>query len=197
MCADFYALPIVYVNQFESQWSAFALVHGVSGAIIDTLTHAMVIWVELGLLVVLGGALLLLNPLIALFAVGYFGLIAIVMNQVLKGWAYSTGKVMAETYWESHLTVQDGIATYREITVADRRRTTSTDSARSGGQAQKPTPTSSSSASCPATGWRSPSSSEQACSSSLCSRSAPWRAPSALSRCSLPPRLASCRPMLR
>lgn len=122
MCADFYALPIVHVNRFESQWSAFALVHGVSGAIVETLTNAMVIWVELSLLVVLGGALLLLNPLIALFAVGYFGLIAILMNQVLKGWAYATGKVMAESSWESNLTVQDGIATYREITVADRRQ---------------------------------------------------------------------------
>jgi ABC-type multidrug transport system fused ATPase/permease subunit len=122
MCADFYALPIVHVNRFDSQWSAFALVSGVTGAIAETLTHAMVIWVELSLLVVLGGALLLLNPLIALFAVGYFGLIAIVMNQVLKGWAYSTGKVMAETAWESNLTVRDGIATYREITVANRRQ---------------------------------------------------------------------------
>ena len=122
MCADFYALPIVHVNRFESQWSAFALVHGVTGAIVETLTNAMVIWVELSLLVVLGGALLLLNPLIALFAVGYFGLIAILMNQVLKGWAYSTGKVMAESAWESNLSVQDGIATYREITVANRRQ---------------------------------------------------------------------------
>ena len=122
MCADFYALPIVHVNRFASHWSAFALVHGVTGAIVETLTNFMVLWVELSLLVVLGGALLLLNPLIALFAIGYFGLIAIVMNQVLKGWAYSTGKVMAETAWESNLTVQDGIATYREITVADRRQ---------------------------------------------------------------------------
>jgi ATP-binding cassette, subfamily B, bacterial PglK len=122
MCAEFYALPIVHVNRFDSQWSAFALASGVTGAIVDTLINSMVIWVELSLLVVLGGALLLLNPLIALFAVGYFGLIAIVMNQVLKGWAYSTGKVMAETTWQSNLAVRDGIATYREITVANRRQ---------------------------------------------------------------------------
>ena len=101
MCADFYALPIVNVNQFASQWSAFALGNAVTGAIVETLTNAMVIWVELTLLVVLGGALLLLNPLIALFAVGFFGLISIVMNQILKGWAHSTGKVVAETSWES------------------------------------------------------------------------------------------------
>jgi len=122
MCADFFSLPIVHVNRFASQWSAFALVHGVTGAIVNTLTNAMVIWVELSLLGVLGGALLLLNPLISLFAIGYFGLIGIVMNQTLKGWAYSTGKVMAETDWESNLNVQDGIATYREITVANRRQ---------------------------------------------------------------------------
>ena len=88
----------------------------------NTLTNAMVIWVELSLLCVLAGALLLLDPLITLFAIGYFGLIGIVMNQTLKGWAASTGKVMAETDWESNVSVQDGIATYREITVANRRQ---------------------------------------------------------------------------
>ena len=122
MCGDFFSLPIVYVNRFASQWSAFALVQGVTGAIVNTLTNAMVIWVELSLLCVLAGALLLLDPLITLFAIGYFGLIGIVMNQTLKGWAASTGKVMAETDWESNLNVQDGIATYREITVANRRQ---------------------------------------------------------------------------
>ena len=122
MCADFFSLPIVHVNRFTSQWSAYALINGVTGAIVDTLTNAMVIWVELSLLVVLGGGLLLLNPLITLFAVGYFLLIGILMNQTLKGWAYSTGKVMAETSVESFLNVQDGIATYREITVANCRQ---------------------------------------------------------------------------
>ena len=122
MCAAFFSLPIVEVNRFASQWSAFALVHGVTGAVVATLTNAMVIWVELTLLGVLGGALLLLDPRITLFAVGYFGLIALLMNQTLKGWAYRTGKVMAETDWESNVSVQDGIATYREITVANRRQ---------------------------------------------------------------------------
>jgi ATP-binding cassette, subfamily B, bacterial PglK len=122
MCADFFSLPIVHVNRFTSQWSAYALVQGVTGAIVDTLTNAMVIWVELSLLGVLGAGLLLVNPLITLFALGYFGLIGIIMNQTLKGWAYSTGKVMAETNVESNLSVQDGIVTYREITVANRRQ---------------------------------------------------------------------------
>ena len=35
MCADFFSLPIVHVNRFASQWSAFALVHGVTGAIVE------------------------------------------------------------------------------------------------------------------------------------------------------------------
>jgi ABC-type multidrug transport system fused ATPase/permease subunit len=122
MCAAFFSLPIVEVNRFASQWSAFALVGGVTVAIVGTLTNAMVIWVELSLLGLLAVALLLLDPRITLFAVGYFGLIGIVMNQILKGWAYSSGKVAAETDWVSNLNVQDGIATYREITVANRRQ---------------------------------------------------------------------------
>ena len=52
---------------------------------VNTLTNAMVIWVELGLLAVLAVALLSTDPLITLFAVGYFGLIGIVMNQIIEG----------------------------------------------------------------------------------------------------------------
>jgi ATP-binding cassette subfamily C protein len=121
MCAEFFSLPIVHVNHFATPWSAFALIHGVTGAIVDTLTNSMVVWVELSLLGALAAALLLLDPRITVFAIAYFGLIGIAMNQLLKGWAYSTGKVLAETNWEANLNVQDAIATYREITVANRR----------------------------------------------------------------------------
>ena len=74
MCADFYA-SLSCTSTIPSQWSAFALVNAVTGAIVETLTNAMSSgWNYL--LVVLGGALLLLNPLIALFAVGFFGVIS-------------------------------------------------------------------------------------------------------------------------
>ena len=62
--------PLRKANGQPSPWCT-----ALPGRSSSTLTNAMVIWVELSLLVVLGGALLLLNPLITLFAVGYFGLI--------------------------------------------------------------------------------------------------------------------------
>ena len=153
----------------------------------------MVIWVELSLLVVLGGALLLLNPLIALFAVGYFGLIAILMNQILKGWAYSTGKVMAESAWESNVTVQDGIATYREITVADRRQHY-IDRFRSSGGRLEAYADQQFISQLPRYGMEIALVVAQACWSSFCSSWAPWNALLAPSRCSSPPRPASCPP---
>ena len=121
MCADFFALPIVCIQKFRSQWSAFALINGVPAAVTSTLTNAMVIWVEVFLLVVLGAALLLIDPIITLFAIGYFSLAAFLLFLSVKSWAGVSGKVLADTGVNSFSTVYDAISTYREATVANRR----------------------------------------------------------------------------
>lgn len=121
MSADFFALPIVRIQKFTSQWSAFALVHGVTGAVVNTLTNAMVIWVELTLLTVLTATLLLLNPVITLFAALYFGVVGFALSRSVKRWATTSGEVLAETDVSSFSTVYDAIATYRELTVVNRR----------------------------------------------------------------------------
>lgn len=121
MSADFFALPIVRIQNFTSQWSAFALVHGVTGAIVNTLTNAMVIYVELTLLSVLTATLLLLDPVMTLFAAGYFGIVGYALSRSVKRWATTSGEVLAETDVSSFSTVYDAIATYRELTVVNRR----------------------------------------------------------------------------
>lgn len=121
MSADFFSLPIVRIQKFTSQWSAFALVHGVTGAIVNTLTNAMVIWVELTLLSVLTATLLLLDPVITLFAAVYFGVVGFALSRSVKKWATTSGEVLAETDVSSFSTVYDAIATYRELTVVNRR----------------------------------------------------------------------------
>lgn len=121
MSAEFFALPIVRIQKFTSQWSAFALVHGVTGAIVNTLTNAMVIWVELTLLSVLTATLLLLDPVITIFAAAYFGVVGFALSRSVKRWATTSGEVLAETDVSSFSTVYDAIATYRELSVVNRR----------------------------------------------------------------------------
>lgn len=121
LCAEFFALPLVHIRRLPSQRSVFALIHGVSGAVVISLTSAMVIAVELALLVVLSLSLLLLNPLITIFAIGYFGLAAFVMGRALKDWADRSGRVIADADVASATTIMDGLSTYREVTVANRR----------------------------------------------------------------------------
>lgn len=121
MCRAFFDLPITSVQQRPSQWSATALTRGVTGAIVNTLSSAMVIVSEGCLLVILALGLLVVDPVTTIAALVYFGLISAFLLRRLGVWAHRAGNVFAETDVESIMLVQDGIATYREITVADRR----------------------------------------------------------------------------
>lgn len=121
LCADFFALPLVRIQKFDSQWSGFALSHGVSGAVVDVLSNAMVFRVEVALLVVLGAALLFVDPVTTIFAIAYFALVVWFFSRFLSGWSRRAGKTLADTDVAAISSVHDAIATYREVTVSHRR----------------------------------------------------------------------------
>lgn len=121
LAADFFALPLVRIQKHTSQWSGFALSHGVSGAVVDVLNSGMVIRVEVALLGLLSAALLVVDPLTTIFAVAYFGAVVLALNRGLAGWARRSGETLSKTDVSAIATVYDGIATYREVAVANRR----------------------------------------------------------------------------
>ena len=118
---EFFALPAVRVQHFGTQWVAFAVSRGVSGAVVEVLTAGMVVQVEVVLLAVLSVALLLIDPLTTVFAVAYFGAVATILTKGLAGWSQRVGKTFADSDVKSIDMVADGISTYREVTVLDRR----------------------------------------------------------------------------
>ena len=121
LSADFFSLPLVRIQHLSSQKSGFSLSHGVNAAIIDVLNNSMIIWVEVTLMIILGVALLVADPVVAIAAIGYFGLVVLALTRWLSGWSKRTGRIIAETDVAAISSVHDGIATFREVTVAGHR----------------------------------------------------------------------------
>ena len=121
LCEQFFRLPLVRVQAQTSQHAGFALSHGVTAAVIDVLSNAMVMRAEVALLAVLGATLLIVDPLTTVVAIVYFGLMVFFLTRGLAGWSKRTGEVIADTEVGGISAVQDGIATFREVSVAGHR----------------------------------------------------------------------------
>lgn len=121
LSARFFSSSLLVVQAKPSQEAAFALGPGTNAAVLGVLGAAMVIATELTLLVVLGVALLFVDPFVTIGAVAYFALLAALMQRPLARWAQRIGKTMAETDVASTTIVQEGIDCYREVSVLDRR----------------------------------------------------------------------------
>jgi len=85
------------------------------------LGQTVVALTEISLMVVLGVALLFLDPLVTIGAIVFFGLVAVTLQKLMGGWASRIGTIGARADIASLNAVQEAVASYREITVADRR----------------------------------------------------------------------------
>lgn len=119
--AAFFNLPLLKIQKYPTQFCGYGLSNGVNAIMVDVLGNSMVLRTEVALLVVLGAALLLLDPLTTLIVIVYFGLVILMLSRGLRRWARSAGEVLADTEIATVRTVQDAISTYREVTVAGRR----------------------------------------------------------------------------
>jgi ATP-binding cassette subfamily C protein len=81
----------------------------------------MVVVSEVALLVVLGVALLVIDPLTTAVAVAYFGGVALLLNRRLGVRARSAGRATAESNIAGRTVIQDAVDTYPEIAVMRRR----------------------------------------------------------------------------
>ena len=121
MCERFFLLPLVRVQAQESQHAGFALSLGVTAAVIDVLSNAMIIRSEVALLVMLGAALLVIDPLTTIVAIAYFGIMVFLLTRGLAGWSKRTGEDLAETEVACISAVQDGVGRFREVSGAGHR----------------------------------------------------------------------------
>lgn len=121
LAGQLFAQPLTIVQRRTSQLTAYALMEGTTVATVDLLGALCLALGDIALLTVLTVALLIIDPLITLFALIFFVCIALLLQKVLGSIARKAGTRMREASVEGLGAVQEGFAAYREITVSSRR----------------------------------------------------------------------------
>ncbi|MHB1066469.1 MAG: ABC transporter ATP-binding protein [Candidatus Nanopelagicales bacterium] len=121
LAAALLSRPLVQVQRRQSQETAFALTTGVNAAMLGVLGQSITVLAELSLLAVLAIGLLALDPVVALFAVGFFLVIAVVLQRIMSSRATNLGQTSSNAEVASTALVQESISGYREVLVSNRR----------------------------------------------------------------------------
>jgi ABC-type multidrug transport system fused ATPase/permease subunit len=113
--------PLTFLQKRSSQETAFALITGAGAATIQILGQLTIAVTEIALLLTVSSALLLINPGVAIGAVLFFSIVAVLLQRAMGRWASRVGAIQARAEIASLNAVQEAISAYREIFVADRR----------------------------------------------------------------------------
>ena len=121
LTAELLSRPLLAIQARASQDVAFGLTVGTQAATVGILGSASSALADIGLLVVLGIGLTAIDPVVTIFAVVFFGVLAVVMQRLLAGWATRMGNESAQVDIDSYIAIQEAITSYREVMVSDRR----------------------------------------------------------------------------
>ena len=113
--------PLTFIQMRSSQETAYALIQGTGSATLVLLGQLVIVVTESTLLVVLGVALLFLDPVVTLASIAYFGVLALLLQRVMGNWASRLGTTIARADIASLNAVQEALGAYREVSVAHRR----------------------------------------------------------------------------
>lgn len=113
--------PLTFIQKRSSQQTAFALIQGAGAATIQILGQMVIAATEIALLVVLAVALLILDPLVTIGAIVFFGLVALILQRAMGGWAARIGTTAALADIASLNAIQEAVSAYREVSVSNRR----------------------------------------------------------------------------
>jgi len=115
----FFNLPLTSIQKESTQQVAFAMGVGVNAAIGETLGAAVVIVAEFSLLCMLSAALLIVDPIVTVFTVAYFGLLGLLLQKLLGSWISNNARTRAQTEVEGRAAVQELSTSYREMFVGN------------------------------------------------------------------------------
>lgn len=121
LAAQLFSRPLLAVQRRSSQETVAALLGGVGAITMTIIGGSIVVVVETSLIVALTVALILVDPLVTLFTVLFFGSLVLILQRVLGDRARRLGARLTAAEIESYEAVQDSARAYREITVAGRR----------------------------------------------------------------------------
>lgn len=114
--------PLLTVQQRSSQETAVALTGGVSALTLGVLGPAIVVSAEASLLLVLTVGLFLIDPIVCIFSIGFFSGLIFLLHFAFKSWANELGSEQSTAEIDSFVAIQQALQTYREISVAGRRK---------------------------------------------------------------------------
>ena len=113
--------PLLEVQTRSSQETSVALTAGVSALTLNTLGPATVIATELSLIFALLVGLLVVDPIVAICTIVFFGFLVVFLQLLLGPWATRLGRRLTNAEVGSIEAVQNSLRAYREITVLGRR----------------------------------------------------------------------------
>jgi ABC-type multidrug transport system fused ATPase/permease subunit len=114
--------PLLELQVRSSQETTAALTTGINAITIGTLGPAIVIGAEIALVLSLAVGLIFIDPVVALFTAVFFGSVTLLLQVLLGNLAQSLGLRQTTAEISSMVSIQDALQTYREVTVAGRRR---------------------------------------------------------------------------
>ena len=113
--------PMTFVQKRSSQETAYALIQGSGAATLMILGQLSILLSEVSLLLLLGVALLIIDPAVTLGAILFFGAFGFILQKVMGSWASRIGTRGATADIDSLNTLQEALSTYRELSVLHRR----------------------------------------------------------------------------
>ena len=121
LAAGLLSRPLLQVQQQSSQRTVYTLMDGVSSATVTVLGQGSIVLTEIALLMVLTVGVLILSPVVTVFAIVFFMIISFALQRAILLNAGSRGQRTAHLYVQSVQTVQEALRTYREAVVSQRR----------------------------------------------------------------------------
>lgn len=114
---------LLQIQERSSQDTVYTLTAGVGYAVLTVIGQGLVFIVEATLLVTIAVGLAVVDPVLTLFTVMFFLMVAMVVQFSLSRWAVRQGRRTSGIEIESFSTIQESLSTYREMLVAGRRGT--------------------------------------------------------------------------
>jgi ABC-type multidrug transport system fused ATPase/permease subunit len=112
-------LNVIQARNFQE--TGFALTTSINASISGVLGGLTIFATEFAVLVVLTVALLVFDPLITVFTIGFFGILGIVVHRPLGRRMNKLGYETATAQIESQSLIRETMSAYREIAVANRQ----------------------------------------------------------------------------
>jgi len=112
--------PLLNVQSRSSQEIAYSLTRGVNSLTMGVVGQAIVLLGESSLIIVLAIGLALIDPLVAIFAFVFFGLLALLLHRTLARIGSRLGRRSQDAEIDSIESIQEVLRSYREVTVSGR-----------------------------------------------------------------------------